>query len=93
MVSVSRWKPETKRELREWVLKYLKTHQQVRSKDLVEAIKMEKRFYKLSSLSTYRLGAILRNLPIERFGTTEKGSFVYYYVLSESGEKKKVAAG
>ena len=93
MVSISRWKPETKQELKEWVLNYLKAHQKVRSKDLVEAIKREKKFYRLSSLSTYRLGTILRNLPIERFGTTEKGSFVYYYVLSEPKEKKKAAVG
>ena len=80
MVSLSRWKPETKEALRAWVVEYMREHQKVLSRDLLTAVRRDRRFYRLSSLNTFKLGFIMKGLPVERVGTTKEGAYEYYYV-------------
>jgi hypothetical protein len=89
MVATSRWKPETRKALRGWIRDYMKEHRRVRSKTLLEEIQKDNRFYRLTSLTTFKLGFLLRGLPIERVATTRKGNFEYYYVWKPSDDTLK----
>ena len=77
MVSLARWKPETKEALRAWIMEYMREHQKVLSRDLLTAVRRDRRFYRLSSLNTFKLGFIMKGLPVDRVGTTKEGAYEY----------------
>ena len=57
------WKPETKEALRAWIVEYMREHQKVLSRDLLEAVRRDRRFYRLSPPNTSKLGFIMKGLP------------------------------